>query len=99
MSVFSSFNSYLFSGPSTVTDRVYTVTPFLREDAFSRGQIANFLWKLEYDSRRVRVTELTLTALDADNKPRVKPDDYPSDKWTFKCQVTSRQKESENGNP
>lgn len=77
---------------NNVIDKVYTVSPFLRDATFTRNQIANFFWHLEKVSRRVRITDLSITAYNQDNKPRVLPEEYPSDRWSFTCKVTSRQR-------
>lgn len=82
---------------SNIVDKKYAVRPSQRDDKFTRNQIANFLFKLETDSRRVRVTEVTLEALNADGKPRVDPEEYPSDNWNWNISVTSRQRISEPG--
>lgn len=77
---------------SNIVDKKYVIRPSERDDKFSRNQIANFLYKLETDSRRVRVTEVTLEALNEQGKPRVKPEEYPTDDWTWQISVTSRQR-------
>ena len=77
---------------SSISDKIYTVVPFEKDAKFGRGQIANFFWKLEADSRRVRITELSITALNEQGKPRIAKEEYPSDRWNFTCKVTSRQR-------
>ena len=69
-----------------VEDRRYLIRPTDRQAKFSRGAIGNFLFKLEDDSRRVKVTDLKLTPSD-----RLKPGDLGSDFWTFEATMTSRQ--------
>ena len=80
---------------NTVRDKTYTVTPQEREKAFLRSNIANFLWKVEADSRRVRVTQLTMTAHNSQGKTRVQPEEFPDDTWTFSCKITSRHRVGE----
>jgi len=59
-----------------------------RERTFQRLRIANFLYTLEYDSRRVKVTDMKLEI--AEKKP--KPHEVPADEWFFDAEVTSRQR-------
>ena len=73
-------------------DKVYLISPSLKDDTFRREQIANYLYKLENESRRVRVTDLVVEALNADGKKNLKPEEYPSDLWSFTFTVTSRQR-------
>lgn len=82
----------------TTTDHVYTVLPHRgTRDAptFTRNRIANFFWKLEFDSRRVRITELSLTAVDQQGRPWRNFEAYPLDLWSFSCKLTSRQRVEE----
>jgi hypothetical protein len=78
------------SDPRTkgVIDKKYRIEPSNRELDFQRSRIANFLYKLESDSRRVKVTDITLEVAEK----RVRPHETPEDKWTFKAEVTSRQR-------
>ena len=77
---------------TNVQDKVYLISPSLKDDTFRREQIANYLYKLENESRRVRVTDLVVEALNADGKKNLKPEEYPSDLWSFTFTVTSRQR-------
>jgi len=72
----------------TVVDKVYRIKSDSRERTFQRLRIANFLYTLEYDSRRVKVTDLKLEI--AEKKP--KPHEVPADDWFFDAEVTSRQR-------
>ncbi len=72
----------------TVVDKVYRIKSDSRERTFQRLRIANFLYTLEYDSRRVKVTDLKLEI--AEKKP--KPHEVPADEWFFDAEVTSRQR-------
>lgn len=67
-------------------DRHYGIRPSSRTERFTRGHIGNFLFKLEEDSPRVKVTELKVTPVE-----RVKPGELPDDSWTFEATITSRQ--------
>ena len=73
-------------------DETYRIKPKglgLRRTGFSRTQIANFLYKLEAENRRVRVTSLKLTPY-----PAIKPGELGTDTWIFEAEITSRQKKS-----
>jgi hypothetical protein len=70
-----------------IEDRHYGIRPNNRTERFSRLHIGNFLFKLEEDSRRVKVTELKVNPVE-----RVKPGEVPNDTgWTFEATITSRQ--------
>lgn len=69
-----------------VEDRHYGIRPSNRTERYSRGQIGNFLYKLEADSRRVKVTDLKITPVG-----RLKAGDLGDDAWTFEATITSRQ--------
>ena len=71
-----------------VVDKKYTIKPQNREAQFVRSKIANFLYKLESESRRVKVTEVVLEV----GEKRLKPHEIPDDKWTFEAELTSRQR-------
>jgi hypothetical protein len=72
-----------------IVDQQYRITPDKRETGFSRGKIALFLYYLEAESRRIKVTEAEISLNDA----KTKPHEIPTDAWTFNATVTSRQKE------
>lgn len=72
----------------TVVDKVYRIKSDARERSFQRLRIANFLYTLEFDSRRVKVTDLKLEV--AEKRP--KPHEVPADEWFFEAEVTSRQR-------
>lgn len=76
--------------PGGFVDMKYTIKPVNKERGWSKTNIANFLYKLEFDSRRVRVTHLELTP---PAKQRIKPHEFPPDEWTYDVEITSRQKE------
>ena len=70
-----------------VVDRKYTIRPQSKDRGFPRDRIANFMWKLESESRRVRVTMAQL-----DPEKNLKPWEHPTDAWKWTVEVTSRQK-------
>lgn len=71
-----------------VVDRIYKIQPDGRNPHYTRLQIGNFLYKLEADSRRVRVTSLKLTP-----SSKLKPGEIGDDNWTFEAAITTRDKE------
>lgn len=73
-----------------VVDKKYRISPHEREKQFQRSRIANFLYKMESDSRRVRLTDISL---DLAEKKRVRPAEIPEDYWTYDVELTSRQRE------
>ena len=73
-----------------IIDETFTIKPDDPRRAFERVNIGNFLYTLENRTRRLRVTQLSMDALTAAGKQNVLPEEFPSDKWTFTCKVTSR---------
>ncbi len=75
------------------TDRMYAILPKnlgsgkKKAPTFQRTQIANFMFKLEEGSKRVRVTKFSVGT----PKP-LKAEAIPDDRWTFKCSMTIRGK-------
>ncbi len=70
----------------SVVDRVYRIKSDDRERSFQRLRIANFLYTLEYESRRVKVTDMKMEV--AEKRPR--PHEVPEDWWLFDAEVTTR---------
>lgn len=70
-----------------IEDRIYTIRPSDSERGFQRLKISNLLYKLEEDSSRIKVTDVSIDIA----QRRVKNHIVPEDKWTFTTQVTSRQ--------
>ena len=69
-----------------VPDFVHFLSPLLQGSVvLSRASVANFLYKLEELSRRVRVTSLKLTP-----HSRLKPGELGDDFWTFSAEITAR---------
>jgi len=71
-----------------VTDTVYTITPKAKTQRFTLGQVGNFLYKLEADSRRVKVTRIKLTPFE-----KVSPGEVGKEYWVFEVDVTTRTKQ------
>ena len=71
-----------------VIDKKVSIRPDNRERTFARTTIANFLYTLEQQSRRVKVTMVTIENADR----RVKSHEIPKDQWTFLADITSRQR-------
>jgi len=76
------------TGLPGVEDKKLRIKPQDPKKDFSRTKIANFFYKLEESSKRVRITDLEITLLDT----RVKKHEVPEDKWTYECEITSRQR-------
>ena len=70
-----------------VEDHLFRVTPSNKNESFPRQRIGNFLYKLEADSRKVRVTGIEL-----DPAGRTRMGEIGPDLWTFTITLTSRQK-------
>lgn len=76
-----------------IVDKKYTIKISDRERQFARSRISNFLYKLESESRRVKVTHLVFETAEK----KLKPHELPNDMWTFEAEVTSRQRVEEGG--
>lgn len=70
-----------------IEDVIYTIRPSDSERGFQRLKISNLLYKLEEDSSRIKVTDISIDIA----QRRVKNHVVPDDSWTFTAQVTSRQ--------
>ncbi len=68
-----------------VEDRVFKIQPNNRNQRYQRSRIGNFLYKLEADSRRVKVTSLKITPFG-----KIKPGEVGDDFWTFEAAITVR---------
>jgi hypothetical protein len=73
-----------------VIDIKYRIVPQTRDRGANRKNLANYLWLIEEKSRRVRVTQFSMT-----REGNLKPWEYGNDLWKWDVEVTSRQKESE----
>lgn len=70
-----------------IEDMIYKITPQTKTQRFSRGAIGNFLYKLEADSRRVKVTRIKLTPFE-----KVAPGEVGKDSWVYEAELTTRSK-------
>lgn len=68
-------------------DHIYKISPSNKKQRHSKSQIGNFLYKLEADSRRVKVTSLQISPLD-----KTKPGEIGNDVWSFEASITTRTK-------
>jgi len=71
-----------------IEDRVYKITPAEKTQRFTLGQIGNFLYKLEADSRRVKVTYFKIQPFE-----KVAPGQVGKDAWSFEAELTTRGKD------
>ncbi len=72
-----------------VLDTRYSIKPSSRDRGFPRLNIANFLYKLESESRRMRVTRVSMEPEAKSTKPELVLD---NDSWRWEAEVTSRTK-------
>lgn len=70
-----------------VVDKKYEIRPSDTKRRFSRVKISNFLYKLEEESSRVKVTHVKMET----GQRGLKEEQVPDDKWTLLAEVTSRQ--------
>ena len=68
-------------------DQQYTIKP-QNDKGFMRDRIANYMWLLEQQSRRVRVTHVQMT-----QEQRTAEQDFGNDLWKWSFELTSRSKE------
>lgn len=71
-----------------VIDFKYTIKPQSSDKGQPRDRIANFFYKLESDSRRLRVTNIHMW-----QEQRLKEWEVGNDLWKWDVEVTTRQKE------
>jgi len=67
-----------------VSDKVYTIKPGAKRN-HSLLQVGNFLYTLERDSSRVKITHLKLTPSD-----KLSPGEIGKDQWVFEADLTTR---------
>ncbi len=70
-----------------ILDKIYKIAPATKAQHYVRGYIGNFLYRLEKDSRRVKVTRLKLTPFD-----KAVPGEIGKDRWVFEADLTTRTK-------
>jgi hypothetical protein len=74
-------------------DVVYKISPTGKTQNYSRNAIANFLYKLEKDNRRVKVTSYSLKPFTGGSRARSKPGEiFTNNRWTFEAEITHRKK-------
>ncbi|MEM7516919.1 MAG: hypothetical protein AAF368_08360, partial [Planctomycetota bacterium] len=73
--------------PSFSVHKKYEIRPSDTKRRFSRVKISNFLYKLEEESSRVKVTHVKMET----GQRGLKEEQVPDDKWTLLAEVTSRQ--------
>jgi hypothetical protein len=72
-----------------ISQRNYRIEPNDAKATFDRRNIANFLYKLEEDSRRVKVTSIEL------NQPgKVDEGGRPGDLWRLKATISMRERKA-----
>lgn len=75
-----------------IIDKKIMIKPVPADRTFPRSKISNLLYKLETDSRRIRVTHIKI---EAGGKPKPKLHEVPEENnWTFEAQITSRQRKT-----
>ncbi len=80
-------------------DNIYTIVPQAENTGrrqartFQRTQLANFMYRLEEGSKRVKVTSFKI-----DTPKPLKPEDFPDDRWGFTCAITVRNKTESSAN-
>ncbi len=75
-------------GVKGIVDQKLSIKPQDPKRGFPRTRIANYLYTLEHDSRRVKVTDIEITLAN----PKVSHQEVPDDSWTFQAEITSRQR-------
>jgi hypothetical protein len=76
-----------------VKDVKYGIAPQTRDRAFSRVGIGNFLYMLETEGRRLRVSHLRLQMSPRNLKEwEIPPGKEGSEQWTWEAELISRQK-------
>jgi hypothetical protein len=71
-----------------IVDKKYSMKPDNPQSTFRRMTLVNFLYTLESESRRVKVTRVKIETADKG----LKTHEIPSDNWRFDAEVTSRQR-------
>lgn len=72
-----------------VEDRNYKVTPQNKNQRFHQSKIGNFLYTLEAENRRVKVTRFEIRAADT-----IRPGEVGTDSWTFSATITERRQKT-----
>jgi len=69
-------------------DMIYKITPQEKNAYFDRSRIANFLYLLEQESRKLRVTNIDVRL----SEKSIKPHEIPQDQWVVDVTVTTRER-------
>jgi hypothetical protein len=75
-----------------IEDAKYRIKPSEKDAEFTRDQIAYFMWQLEANSNRLKLTDIDIQLAD---RKGLKDHDIPEDTWTFSIETTTRQEEVE----
>jgi hypothetical protein len=75
-------------GVKGIVDQKLSIKPQDPKRSYPRTRIANYLYTLESESRRVKVTDLEISLAN----PKVQRQEVPEDGWTFQAEITSRQR-------
>lgn len=75
-------------GVKGIVDQKLSIKPKDPKRGYPRTRIANYLYTLEKDSRRVKVTELEISLANS----KTSHQEVPEDMWTFQAEITSRQR-------
>ena len=70
-----------------IVDKIYTLSPLLKEQKFRRDQIGNFLYLLEEKGSHVKVTSIDLSP-----HGKFRAGEITNDEWKYKIKLTSRTK-------
>lgn len=68
-----------------IVDKTYKIRPATRNQSYVRAKIGNFLYKLEADNPRLKVTDVQMTPAQ-----KIRPGEVGDDRWTFEATVTAR---------
>ncbi|MEW6072750.1 MAG: hypothetical protein AB1726_09195 [Planctomycetota bacterium] len=68
-----------------IKDRHLAIQPANRNVHFRRANIGNYLYRLEADSNRVKVTRIELNPAQ-----KLRPGEIGSDEWDWEAQITAR---------
>lgn len=79
-------------------DLIYKISPKNKTLSYSRTNIANFLYKLEKDNRRVKVTSYDVKPHSGNQRAKAaRPGEiFAEDNWTFEAEITLRTKKDAN---
>ncbi len=76
-----------------IEDVKITVRPFEKESKFTRNQLAYFMYEIERGSNRMKITDIDLQLAE---RRGLKNEDIPTDFWTYRIEMTTRQEKAGN---